>query len=243
LEPYRKKMRVLITRALEDAEESARLLVLRGHQGLVAPLLTVRFFDGPDVALDDVQAILATSANGVRALARRSPRRDVALFAVGPQTARAAERLGFQKVKSADGDADALALAAARWAAPGKGALLQVAELHVTGGGNDGKLAQNLPGFTVRREILYAMTGAEKMPDAAARALRAGELDAALFYSPRSASVFRDCARNEKENLPLENLLAACISPATAAALSPLSFRAIRAAARPNQEALLELLG
>jgi len=61
-------MRVLITRALDDAEESARLLVLRGHQGLVAPLLTVRFFDGPDVALDDVQAILATSANGVRAL-------------------------------------------------------------------------------------------------------------------------------------------------------------------------------
>ena len=37
--------------------------------------------------LDGVQAILATSANGVRALARRTPRRDLPLFAVGPQTA------------------------------------------------------------------------------------------------------------------------------------------------------------
>ena len=233
-------MRVLVTRALEDAEETARQLTQRGHHGLVAPLLTVRFLDGPEIALGDVQAILATSANGVRALARRSPRRDVALFAVGPQTASAAERLGFQKVKSADGDVDALALAAARWAKPGKGALLHVAGLHVAGGGNDGKLVQNLPGFTVRREILYAVTSVEKMPEAAARALRAGQLDAALFYSPRSASVFRDCAR--KEDLPLENLFAACISPATAAALSPLSFRAVRAAVRPNQAALLELL-
>jgi uroporphyrinogen-III synthase len=233
-------MRVLVTRALEDAEETARQLTQRGHQGLVAPLLTVRFLDGPEIALGDVQAVLATSANGVRALARRSSRRDVALFAVGPQTASAAGMLGFQKVKSADGDADALALAAAHWAEPGKGALLHVAGLHVAGGGNDGKLAQNLPGFTVRREILYAVTGVEKMPEAAANALRAGELDAALFYSPRSAAVFRDCAR--KEELSMENLLAACISPATAAALSPLSFRAIRAAVRPNQAALLKLL-
>src|SRR5471032_1813557 len=154
--------------------------------------MSARFLAGPEIGLADVQAILATSANGVRALARRSQRRDVPLFAVGPQTAHAALLLGFENVKSADGDAAALALAACRWAEPGKGALL-----HVAGEGNDGRLAQNLPGFNVRREILYAVTGAEKMPDAAASALRAGELDAVLFYSPRSAAVFRDCARRE----------------------------------------------
>src|SRR4051812_49138915 len=88
-------MRVLITRPLEDAEETGRQLALRGHEPLVAPLLSTQFFDGPEVALDGVQAILATSANGVRALARRTPRRDVALFAVGPQTAAQAQSLGF----------------------------------------------------------------------------------------------------------------------------------------------------
>jgi uroporphyrinogen-III synthase len=187
------------------------------------------------VSLQNVQAILATSANGVRALARRSGHRDVPLFAVGPQTVAEAQKLGFEKVKSADGDAQALAQAAKNWAAPDKGALL-----HVAGEGNDGKLAQILAGFSVRREILYAVTAVEKMPEAAVLALRQNRIDAALFFSPRSASVFRACA--EKENLPLKSVIAVCISPAAAGALAPLAFRQIRAAARPNQASLFEAL-
>ncbi len=84
-------MRVLVTRPKEDAEETAQLLAARGHQALVAPLLETRFFDGAALTLEGVQAVLATSANGVRALARRTARRDVPLFAVGPQTAEAAK--------------------------------------------------------------------------------------------------------------------------------------------------------
>jgi uroporphyrinogen-III synthase len=228
-------MRVLITRPLQDGEETARQLALRGHQGLVAPLMSVRFLDGPEVMLDNVQAILATSANGVRALARRTPRRDVTLFAVGPQTAAEAEKLEFQNVKNADGDAEALALAASHWAEPGKGTLL-----HVAGEGNDAKLLGSLAGFTLRQEILYATLAVEKMPAAAAAALREGRLGAALFYSPRSAAIFRDCAL--KEDLSVEAVIAICISAAAAAALAPLSFRQLRLAAKPNQAALLKLL-
>ena len=228
-------MRVLVTRPLEDGEETALQLAARGHQSLLALLLTVRFLDGPAPALEDVQAILATSANGVRALGRRSPRRDIALFAVGPQTAETARKLGFHNVKSADGDAKALALAASRWAEPGKGALL-----HVAGEGNEGGLARDLPGFSVRREILYAVDAVEKMPQAAAQALGRGEVDAALFYSPRSAATFRDCI--QREGLDTGPVLAACISPAAAAALAPLIFREIRVAASPNQDAMLKLL-
>ena len=228
-------MKILITRPLEDGEETARRLQARGHQTVLAPLLSLRFLEGPPLALEDVQAILATSANGVRAFARRSTRRDIALFAVGRQTAAEAERSGFQTVKNADGDAAALALAAAHWAEPDEGALLQVA-----GEGNEGRLAADLPAFTLRREILYAMDAVEKLPDAVANGLRDGDLDAALFYSPRSAAIFADCVR--KQGLPVSRLLAACISPAAAAALQGLDFRAVRAAARPNQDSLLALL-
>jgi uroporphyrinogen-III synthase len=228
-------MKVLVTRPAEDGEETARQLALRGHQALLAPLLMTHFLDGPQVSLQNVQAILATSANGVRALARRTANRDVPLFAVGPQTAAEGQSLGFQSIKSADGDAAALSQAARNWAAPDKGVLL-----HVVGEGNDGKLAQMLAGFSVRQEILYAVTAVEKMPQAAALALRRGELDAALFYSPRSAVVFRDCVG--LENLPVQSLIAACISPAAAAALAPLAFRAFAVAARPNQQSLLEVL-
>lgn len=228
-------MKVLVTRPIEDGEDTARQLALRGHQALVAPLLKTLFLDGPEVSLQDVQAILATSANGVRALVRRSARRDVPLFAVGPQTAAEAQRLGFASVKSADGDAGALAQAAKNWAAPDKGALL-----HVAGEGNDGKLVQMLAGFSVRREILYAVTAVEKMPEAAVLALRQNRIDAALFFSPRSASVFRDCAG--QENLPIDSVIAVCISPAAAAALAPLAFRQLLVAAKPNAASLLEVL-
>ena len=51
-------MRVLVTRPLEDGEQTARELEARGHQALVAPLLTVAFLDGAELTLDDVQAIL-----------------------------------------------------------------------------------------------------------------------------------------------------------------------------------------
>ncbi|HWC64297.1 MAG TPA: uroporphyrinogen-III synthase [Rhizomicrobium sp.] len=228
-------MRVLITRPIEDGEETARQLIARGHQPLIAPLLTVRFFEGPEVGLEGVQALLGTSANGVRALARRTARRDVALFVVGPQTAREAEILGFRDVKSANGDVHALALAASCWAEPGKGALL-----HVAGEGNDGRLLDSLPGFSIRQEILYAVSPVAKMPEEAAEALRRNRLDAALFYSPRSAAAFRE--RILEERFSVERLLAASISAATAAALNPLIFRDMRVAARPNQTALLKLL-
>ena len=65
----------------------AERMAARGHDVLLAPLLTTRLFDGPDIMLEEVQAVLATSANGVRALARRTARRDIPIFAVGSQTA------------------------------------------------------------------------------------------------------------------------------------------------------------
>ncbi len=228
-------MRVLVTRPLEDGTETAKQLAARGHETLLAPLLSTHFFEGPEIALDDVQAILATSANGIRALARRSQRRDLPVFAVGPQTAAEAKKLGYAAVKNADGDAEALARATRSWTSPDAGPLL-----HVVGEGNDGKLAASLAGFSVRREVLYAVTPAGVMPMEAEAALRNGEVDAALFFSPRSAATFRDLAL--KAGLAVDMVLAAAISPAAGAALAPLAFRQLRTAAKPDQEHLLKLL-
>ena len=95
-----------------------------GHDAIIAPLLEIRFHNRPPVSLDGVQAILATSANGVRALARRTSDRSLLVFCVGPQTAEAAKALGFAHVKNADGDAKALAAAVTQWASPDAGVLL-----------------------------------------------------------------------------------------------------------------------
>ncbi len=80
-----------MTRPLEDGEEIAEKLRAMGHDPLLAPLLATHFADGPAPDFTDVQAILATSANGIRALARRTARRDLTIFAVDRRRRRSAK--------------------------------------------------------------------------------------------------------------------------------------------------------
>jgi uroporphyrinogen-III synthase len=232
-------MRVLVTRPLDDALEIQILLAARGHEVVVAPLLRVAFRRGTEIDLTGVQAILATSANGVRALAQRTGRRDMPVFAVGPQTAQAAQALGFNKVKSADGDAAALAQAVPSWASPKAGALL-----HAAGADAPGKLAEALTaaGFQVRSEILYDVATVGAMPANAADEIAAYRIAAVLLFSPRSARAFVQSLTTAGLTEHASQMIAACISQATAAALAPLALKEIRIAARPNQESLLNCL-
>ena len=227
-------MHILVTRPLEDGQEIAARLAQMGHRALLAPLLVPHFGAGPEPDFRDVQAVLVTSANGIRALIRRTARRDLPIFAVGPQTSQEAQQAGFTDIKNADGDARKLAEAAARWTAPDKGMLL-----HVCGEEAPGTLADSLAafGFSVRRAVLYRVDAAA-LPPEAQQALRDGTLDAVQFFSPRSARIFCDLAAD----LPTQKLIAFCISPVTAQALS-LPFREVRVASSPNQAALLALLG
>lgn len=231
-------MRILVTRPLEDGMAIAAHLAVRGHQAMLAPLLEPRFQEGPLLEeagheLDNVQAILATSANGIRALSRRTARRDLPVFAVGPQTAEEARRSGFSNVRSADGDANSLAQATMGWAAR-QGDLL-----HVCAKDAPTTLAESLgqAGFTVRRCALYSIEPAAQLPAETKAALREGALDAVMFFSPRSARIFAALAHD----LPTDGLAALCISPATAQALGTLGFARVAVAMRPNQQAMLAL--
>jgi uroporphyrinogen-III synthase len=204
---------------------------------MLAPLLEPQFPDGALLeegpVLDGVTAILATSANGIRALTRRTLRRDLAIFAVGPQTADEARRAGFLQVRSADGDAKDLARATMAWAPAG------TTLLHVCSDDAPGTLAELLSenGYAVRRRALYRIEPATELPPLVRDALAARSLDAAMFFSPRTARIFTALA----QGLPTDGLTAMCISGATAQALPSHAFAEIRIAARPNQDAMLAL--
>ena len=163
--------------------------------------------------------------------------REVPLFAVGPQTATAAAAAGFIRVRSANGDAAALAERVPHWANPGGGALL-----HVVGEEGSGWLAEALVarGFQVRQEVLYRVEAAAHLPPNVLQAFEQGRLQAALFFSPRSARVFADCLARAK--LSTAEVMAVCISANTAQALAGLPFSEIRVASAPNQAALLACL-
>ena len=229
-------MRVLVTRPSDDANETAVLLKSRGHEPVVAPLLEVRYHDGHPLHLDGIQGLLATSANGVRAFARRTSRRDFPVFAVGSQTAQAARDAGFDDVRNADGNADTLAQAVQATARPQDGPML-----HASGAEAEGRLAAVLTaaGFTVRTEILYDVPAIADLPPAARDTFPT--LDAVLIFSARSAQAFVDCII--RAGLAPSNLIAVAISPAAAKPLGALAFREIRVAAHPNQASVLDALG
>lgn len=232
-------MRVLVTRPSEDLRRTAEQLAQRGHEAVVAPLFEIEYRDGPEPALDGVQAVLATSGNGVRGFARRTTQRDVPLFAVGAQTAAMAQKEGFHCVHSAEGDAAALVALLRDALRPEAGTLL-----HATGTNASPAFSAVLAeaGFELNTCVLYDIVEVAELPTAAVEALRANTLDAVLIYSPRSARLFTD--RVERAGLvsSCARLLACCISREAAAAAQGITFAELRIAAHPDQESLLALL-
>jgi uroporphyrinogen-III synthase len=231
-------MRVLLTRPLSDSMETAKKLALMGHEGVIAPLLEIRLRDGPELSLERVQAVLATSANGVRALARRTRDRSVPIFAVGPQSERAALDAGFIRVRCAMGDGTALALATRNWATPDGGELL-----HVAGVETKGNLLHLLEaeGFHTRREILYEAVGSASLDPAIAEQVRNDRIHAVAIYSPRSARIFEHCADQQGLKVACRRMILLAISEACVNAFSDLEFRETRIAASPDQDAMLAL--
>jgi uroporphyrinogen-III synthase len=232
-------MRVLVTRPFGDAQETSAILTARGHAVVVAPLLDIRNRAGGDIALDGVQALLVTSANGIRALARRTKRRDVKVLAVGMQSADVAREAGFNNVEHAHGDAVALASLAAKRLTPAAGVLV-----HVAGSETRGDLVLRLKerGFTLRSEVVYDAIAATELPEAASDALRERRLDAVMFYSPRTARIFATLVARSGLLDACGHLMAFCISAPTAADLGPITFREVQIAPHPDAVALLALL-
>ncbi len=230
--------RVLVTRPGEDAAPLAAVLAARGIEAVLAPMLEIVFRDGPEPELAGVQALVVTSANGVRAFARVCARRDLPVLAVGDASAREARAAGFADVASAAGDVDDLARLVKRTCAPGEGTLL-----HIAGSAVAGDLAGLLAhdGFTCRRAVLYDARPRDSLPEAARTALAGGTADAAAFFSPRTASAFVAAARKADLAAACATLHALCLSDAVAARLDGTRWRAVHVAAVPEQEALVDL--
>src|SRR5438132_1488878 len=105
IDPARHGLRALVTRPRAEAESLAEALAARGIAAIIEPLLEIHYRSEAAADLAGVQAVLCTSANGVRALARLTGERALPLFAVGEASAARAREEGFARVESAGGSA------------------------------------------------------------------------------------------------------------------------------------------
>jgi uroporphyrinogen-III synthase len=231
--------RILITRPRDDAEPLVAELARRGFSGLVQPMLEIRMLEGPPLDLDGVQALLCTSANGVRATAARTSRRDLPVLAVGDATARAARDEGFGQVESAQGDVESLARLVIARLDPAAGRLL-----HAAGSAVAGDLAGYLgrAGFHVERHVLYAAEPVTELGPDTSAGLYAGTIDAVLFFSPRTAQSFVKVVHKAGLADRLGEVVALCLSEAVGTAVRTVNWRSIHVAVQPDQTALLDLL-
>lgn len=231
-------MRILVARPREDAERLAAKLTARGHEPLVEPFLNVLPGEAPLPPLDGVQALLFTSANGARAFAAASARRDIKAFAVGDQTARVAREAGLT-VESAGGAVEDLARLVTAKLKPEDGALLHVAG-SVAAGDLQGTLTQ--AGFHVTRVGLYRVEPVEKLSDAVVEALKARKIDAVLLFSPRSAQLFHllVSAAGVAEGCRAATLIGLSRAVIEAGASLPWAHRI--AAAKPDEDAILAVI-
>jgi uroporphyrinogen-III synthase len=234
-------MRVLVTRPREDAVALVAALEARGHEVILEPLLTItprREIEWP-AGHRDAQALLVTSANGVRVFARCDARRALPVFAVGDASAATARELGFRPVASASGNVETLAALVRARLDPGAGPLLHPAA---------GKLAGDLQGalaaagFTVLRVVLYDAEPAAALSGTCTRLLNEGLIDIVTFFSPRTAATFVSLIEAADLSRACGNVTALCLSEAVAARISGLSWARIVVAGRPEQAALLAAL-
>ncbi|HEY7228819.1 MAG TPA: uroporphyrinogen-III synthase [Pseudolabrys sp.] len=230
-------MRIVVTRPQVDGKRTATMLEMLGHEVLVAPLMRV-----DPVAADlggTWSAFTITSANAVQAIAGNSTilaQRKLPLFAVGKRSAEAARQAGFDDVISANGDVDDLVRLIAARVVGAKAPLLYLAGENLAA---DLVALLRAQGVNAEMRIVYRAV-AEPFPAVLAAALEAGDVDAVLHFSRRSAELFVEGARTAgvaDQALDVRHL---CLSVQVAEAL--VGATRINIAQRPDEEALIALL-
>ncbi len=234
-------MRLLVTRPEADGERTAAVLGRLGHAVIVAPLLRIETLTDADIGAGPFAGLAITSRNAIAALdaARRRDLAALPVFAVGDRSAESARAFGFADVVSAGRDVAALARVIAARLPASRSPLLYLA-----GEDRAGDLADALAAHRIRVHtvVAYRAVMADALPEAAARALAAGEIDGVLHFSRRSAEAWLACCRQaglaEAALAPVHY----CLSAQVAEPLAAAGAARIRTAERPEEPALLELL-
>lgn len=234
---------VLVTRPASVAQPLAARLDACGYTPFVVPLLDIRPTRTPPPTLQQGDALMLTSGQALTTLAAAYPAflaeaRAYPCYCVGPRTARLAEQAGLTVPRFGTTDGAALArLILAETPRPRR-------ILHLAGQTTASAAATLLTnaGLPYLGWVLYQATAISTLPPELITALRGDKIQAALFFSPRTARVFTSLLGHKGLISCCSTLTAIGLSEAVATALRPCPWRLIGVAARPSEDAMLETL-
>lgn len=228
-------MRIAVTRPEEDAGPLTAKLAAMGHDVVMAPLLAIAPRDSVSIPNLPWQAVAVTSANGIRALPKAHGLNSFRMLTVGPQSLKAARAAGFA-AEAHGGEVNGLAAFIREHLSPAAGPILYLSGAETAG---DLEAQLKASGFDCTRVVLYDAAPAQSLGVAEA-ALRAGQLDAVLLYSPRSARIWRGLVEAAGLAGQAAQLHHFCLSRNVAAAL-PEGWNA-EVSTSPDEAAILALL-
>ena len=206
-------MVLLVTRAHNDASELIASLEKAGHEVIHQPLLDIVFFDHVTLPPVPPQAVLITSANGARGLARLAGSENLKsalAITVGPASEKAALDAGFAKtVQSERGDVTGVIEYVQKNLSPQDGPVL-----YASGVKTRGNLVEQLTasGFEVDHLALYEAQRATTLSPAVLTALQANQLDGVTLFSPRTAKIWISAVERCKLTHKLPGLKHFCLS-------------------------------
>ncbi len=234
-------MRILLTRAPDEALRTAEKLKAKGHETVTSSVLEIQPRDAawPTGVIDGVIATSAQAFEQAQFAAEwplPEARRLLPLFTVGSKTAEAARRCGFTGELTLAPDAKDLAeIIVNKTRPPARLAYLA---------GHDRKDDLETRCKEAQIEIIaveiYEARAAEDLSEEAIAAFSNGEIDAVLHYSRRSAEIFLKLA--EAAGVSLKSVHHMAISADAAAPLQAAALPHVAIAVEPKEQAIIALL-
>ncbi|MEN8237456.1 MAG: uroporphyrinogen-III synthase [Pseudomonadota bacterium] len=230
-------MNILITRPEPEASELAATLNQLGHHTLVDPMLHIEFLVPDPVNFSVAQAIMFTSANGIRGAKALTIPTSLPTYVVGSATAQAAQH--FKNIYVSNGGALELCQHIVKDLNPAKGPLIHFSGRHTA---IDIQHTLQTKGFCVEKYIVYEAKPARQFAPETLQALAGRTIQSVLFFSPRSAAIFAKLLIYNKQTIICRSMTAICFSQNVAGALQGTTWKELRVTQRPQMECLLSLL-
>ncbi len=230
-------MRVLVLRPQHDAEQTAKLIEMRGHKAVIAPLLDIRPLDIGIIEPALYTAIIATSANAFRCLPDTldDKIKTMPCFTVGSHTSEAGYIYGFNTIINASGDTTAL-LKMVTGTVPVNSRLL-----YITGQPRKPEVETSLMqyGYNVTICETYNTEAVKRLPQNAIAAFEQG-LDVILHFSRHSAEIAMTLFEQSGLMQKAQQVRHICISNDAASVLHKCPH--VQIAKTPDQSAMLNLV-
>ncbi len=228
---------ILVTRPINEATITAEKLEAVGHRVVMAPAIRVEpvSFEIPE----NNRSIIVTSQNGARMGLINVGDKTRPIFAVAEKTADAVRELGFTNVTVGPGTARQLVPLLLECGLSEKRKYT-----HLCGSTLSYNICDVLKneGLDAENTVTYQTTPVQGLSAGVQEALDAEEIDVALFYSPRTATIFEETVADYGRSDWLRSIDALCLSTRVATnLLGP--WRNKGYAVIPTEKAMFSMLG